>query len=514
MSGKRQLFGGVLCALIVCCTSLVAQGQVFRYPEDTRPSSLLPFFAEDMSSVRMVELIFDGLVFKNKRGDIEGGLATSWRVDPGNRGIQFTLRSGVKWHDGQPFTARDVVFTVEAAKNKNTIFTGSGKFNFIASARAEGKNKVHFTFTRSITDSPSRFTFKILPKHKFNGPAINRRDRFNRRPIGTGPYRVTRFTLRKITLEVNQDYWKPGKAARVVMQHTPDKTAQVNLLQYSGGKAGVQAVIFLPPKNIPLFENSDSIALEPYHTVSWWYLAYNHGNPALGDVVVRNAIALAIDREEILQANLGRGDILSGPFTESSPFYDFDVELRQPEVQRAKSILEEAGYKLKSGVRSKGKNTLSFSFALDKEMPEQQNLFLAIQASLKKIGVKVTPKYLDHAAYKETVWKRRKFDLTLNVWSFEEVEDVRPLFHSQGSLNFINYKNAEVDRILDQAKQSNDYKTYKRKMKALHALVNKDLPYLFLWSLDVYSGVSKRVREVFIAPYYYFTSFREWELKR
>jgi len=513
-SVKGRLLGGLIAALFVCSLQSAAQAQVFRYPEDTRPTSLLPFFAEDMSSVRMVELVFDSLIRRNKRGDVEGALATKWKADPGNRGVQFTLREGVKWHDGRAFTADDVVFTVQAAKDRGTVFTGRGKYDFIAKVRAEGRQKVHFTFTQPINEPQNRFTFKIIPKHKFKGTAIKRRDRFNRKPVGTGPYRVTRFSLRQITLEVNQDYWNQARISRVVMQHTPDKAAQVNLLQYSGGKAGVQAVIFLPPKNIPLFENSDSIALEPYHTVSWWFIAYNHSSGGLKDAAVRNAIALAVDREEVLEANLGRGDILGGPFTESSPFYDFDVEVRQPDLRRARQILDSAGYKVVDGVRTKGKTKLDFNFVLDKEMPEQQSLFLGLQAQLKKAGIRLKPLYLDHAAYKETVWKRRDFDLTLNVWSFEEVEDVRPLFHSKGNLNFINYNNAEVDKILDAAKASKDYKSYKRSMKKLHAIVNKDLPYLFLWSLDVYSGVSKRVRNVFIAPYYYFTSFQEWELGR
>ncbi|MEE2757859.1 MAG: ABC transporter substrate-binding protein [Myxococcota bacterium] len=511
---KKNIQTGLVGLLLVLATTSISHAQVFAYPEDTRPSSLLPFFADDMSAVRMVELIFDGLVFKNKRGDFQGALAKDWTVDPDNRGIRFTLREGVKWHDGRPFSAEDVVFTVNAAKNPKTIFTGSGKFNFIAAAKAEGRNRVYFSFRRPVTDPQARFVFKIIPKHKFNGTAINRRDAFSRKPVGTGPYRVTRFTLRQITLEVNQDYWSPARISRVVMQHTPDKAAQVNLLQYSGGKAGVQAVIFLPPKNIPLFENSDTIALEPYHTVSWWYVAFNHENKALGDPVVRNAIVTAIDRDELLQANLGRGDILTGPFTEASPFYDFDIEMREPDSEQASEMLQRAGYVMKDGVRTKGKTKLSFRFVLDKEMPEQQSLFLGIQAQLKKVGIKVDPLYLDHAAYKETVWKREKYDLTLNVWSFEEVEDVRPLFHSSGSLNFINYNNPKVDQLLDAAQSAADYKTYKRQMKALHALVHKDLPYMFLWSLDVYSGISKRVRKVFIAPYYYFTTFREWELKR
>ena len=69
-----------------------------------------------------------------------------------------------------------------------------------------------------------------------------------------------------------------------------------------------------------VFENSDSVVLEPYHTVSWWYLAFNHKNRALSDTAVRQAMALALDREELLEAHLGRGDVLSGAFTESSPF--------------------------------------------------------------------------------------------------------------------------------------------------------------------------------------------------
>ena len=76
----------------------------------------------------------------------------------------------------------------------------------------------------------------------------------------------------------------------------------------------------------------------------------------------------------------------------------------------------------------------------------------------------------------------------------------------------VSYSNVEVDGILEAASKTRDYKQFKEKMKQLHAVLNTDLPYLFLWSLDIYSGISKRVRNVFIQPYYYFTFFREWEL--
>lgn len=510
---NRLLRSLVVLACTAAWVSPAAAQNVFRYPEDTRPTSLLPFFAEDMSAVRMVELIFDSLVFINKRGDVEGGLATSWTVDPDNMGIEFVLREGVKWHDGQPFSADDVVFTIKAAQDSKTIFNAKSKYRFIREVTAKGQFAVHFAFDRPITESERRFVFKILPKHHFTSTAIQRKDKFNRQPVGTGPYKVEKYALRNIELQANPSYWRGAKVGEVDMQHTPDKSAQVNLLQYSGGQAGVQAVIFLPPKNIPLFENSDSVVLEPYHTVSWWYMAYNHKNKALVEQPVREAMALAINREELLEAHLGRGDILSGPFTESSPFYNFEVEPQQPDLDRAKQILDDAGYKEKGGVRAKGKVKLDFKFVMDKELASNQALFLGIQAQLKKVGITVRPQYVDHARYREQVFTSKDFDLTLNVWSFEEVEDVYPLFHSQGVMNFIGYNSAEVDTLLDTAKATRDYKKYKEYMKKLHATLNKELPYFFLWSLDVYSGISKKVRNVYIQPYYYFTSFNEWELE-
>lgn len=491
----------------------VAQSQTFKYPEDTRPSSLLPFFAEGMSSVRMVELIFESLVIINKRGEVEGALATSWKVDADNMGIRFVLRENVRWHNDKPFAADDVVFTVKAAQDPKTIFNAKSKFTFIKDVIPEGQYSIRFTFDRPINDAEKKFLFKIIPMEEFGGnTAIQRNNKFNRKPIGTGPYKIDKYTMRNISLLKNDKYWGKVNIPEISMQHTPDKSVQVKMLQYSGDTSGLQAVIFIPPKNIPIFENDERVVLEPYHTVSWWYLAFNHKNSAIGDPVVREAIALAINRQDLVEAHLGRGDILSGPFTESSPFYNFDVEIREQNIEKANQMLDEAGYKKKGNYRKKGSKKLKFLFVMDKELASAQALFLGIQAQLKKIGIETDPKYLDHAGYREKVFTKGSYDMTIHVWSFEEVEDIYPLFHSRGVMNFINYKNDQVDKLLDQSKTTKDYKQYKEQMKKLHAVLNKDLPYMFLWSLDIYSGINKNVKNVFIQPYYYFTSFKEWNL--
>lgn len=509
--GMRLIFG---CSLLLVLSVFGAQAQTFNYPEETRPTSLLPFFTDDMSSVRMTELIFDSLVYQNKRGDFKGALATRWKVDPDKRGIKFTLREGVKWHDGTPFSADDIAFTIQAAQDPKTVFAEKGNYRFVREVNVQGKYGVHISFSKPIPEPERRFTFKIIPKHKFRSTSISRRDGFNRKPVGTGPFRVTQFGVRKIVLSANSNYWDPARIKKVSMEHTPDKRSQVALLKYSGGSAGVHAVIFLPPKNIPVFENSDSVVLEPYHTVSWWYLGFNHSNPALSDPKVRQAIALALDREDLLEAHLGRGDILSGPFTESSPFYNFEVEPRTQNLEEANRLLDQAGYRKKGQYRAKGRTKLQFKFVLDKELAEAQQLFVSIQSQLKKVGIKVSPKYYEFTAFKNKVFKKKDFDLTMHAWTFDEVETVSDLFHSKGVWNFINYKNPRLDALLEDAEQTEDYKVYKKKMRAIHQELYAELPYYFLWSLDIYSGVSKRVRNLFISPYTYFTSFPEWELKR
>ena len=502
---------GLVC-LVVGLNSL-SHAQSFRYPESSKQSSLMPFFVENMSAVRITEFIFEPLVTKNKRGDIEGVLAQSWSVSPDGMGITFKLRSNVKWHDGRPFTARDVVFTVKAAQDKKTIFNSKSKYRFIRSVEAIGDLQVKFSFIQPKKKPEDLFNFKIIPAHAFKSTAIKRLDKFNRRPIGTGPYKVQEASLRETKLAKFSGYWGRSSIRGVEMTHMPDSSEQINLLKYSGQGSGIQTVIFIPPKNLSIFENSDTVVLEPYHTVSWWYLGFNHKTKVLKDVRVRQAIALALDREEILSAHLGQGDILSGPFTESSPYYNFDVEAREQDLDEAKRLLNEAGYKKSRGIRKKGRNKLILKFVLNKDLPNSQQLALSIQAQLKQVGIEVKTKFVDAALYQEQVFNRKQFDLTMNIWSFNEIEDIFPLFRSKAPSNYISYSNSDVDSKLDASRRETDYKVHKEIMMELHQMLNDDLPYVFLWSLDIYSGLSRQLKNVFIQPYYYYTFFKDWSLQ-
>jgi peptide/nickel transport system substrate-binding protein len=495
--------------------SSTSWSKTFRYPESTRPSSLIPFFVDQMSAVRITEFLFEPLVKKNKRGEMEGLLATGWQPSSSQTSITFQLRPNVKWHDGKPFTSKDVVFTVKAAQNPKTLFNSKGKFKFIKAVKAIDKMTVQFIFTRPIREPLPHFTFKILPAHSFRSKTkISRVHSFNRHPVGTGPYQFEKQTMHSIKLKRFNQYWGKASIDRVEMMHMPDQSEQINLLKFAGEGAGVQGVIFIPPKNMGAFENSSSVILEPYHTVAWWYIAFNHKNKALKDPEVRKAIAFALDREEILNAHLGQGDLLSGPFTESSPYYNFDVEPREVDLDEARSILDRAGYKKRGPYRRKGKTKLSFKFVLEKDLPNCQQIFLSMQAQLKQVGIEAKPLFIDTALYREKVFKKRDFDLTINIWTFKELENIYPLFKSNAAHNFINYSNAKVDKKLDESlARRRDYKVYKGIMQELHMMLNADLPYLFLWSLDIYSGLSRQLKNIFIQPYYYYSAFKGWAFK-
>lgn len=251
-------------ALAVTLTAADASaGEPLKYAEEQMPNSLNPFFAENMMAERLLELVFDNLVGENKYGKKEGRLAKSWTVAKDKMSIVFQLRKGVTWHDGKPFTSEDVVFTINAAKDPKTIFLkkdGYGTFNKV---EAQGPHKVKFTFTLPIADPTERFSWKVLPKHKFKGTTIKPTDPFNAKPVGTGPFRVTKATGKQVRMKRHKKYWRKVKVDGVFMQQIPDRNNQLELLQLGG----LDAVVIVRPKDVPELERVKSVKLYPYSTV-------------------------------------------------------------------------------------------------------------------------------------------------------------------------------------------------------------------------------------------------------
>lgn len=497
-----------LIGVVGLSVATAASAAPFRYIEDRAPAIVDPIFTTTMGEARLNELVFDGLYTDDRNLKSTPLLAKQVTLAPDRLSATLTLRSDVRWHDGQPFTADDVVFTIEAMKNPGTLSPEGARVAWITSAKAVGAHSVQLTFDRPQPSPADRLYFKILPAHLFQGTAVQRNDAFHTRPIGTGPYRLERFeTDHSITLSGAEGSSRPPESIReIVMREVSDKSYQAKLILYES----VEALVRVLPRDLAILQADRNIELYPYQTNSWWYVGFNQTKGPWGDARVREAISLLIDSRALLSP-VGTGEPVSGPYVPSSPYYNHDIPVRAQDPSRAAKLLEEAGYARTNGIWTKGGQPLTIRLVSPKGLESAQEVAINLQSMLQGAGLQVdNPRFVDEAEWKRRVWRERDYELVLSQWSFDRTEDIRQQFHSTGTRNFGSYANPEVDRLLDEARDTLDPTAKKTALREVHRLVAADTPMVFLWTLDSYSAVRSNVRNVAIHPFYFFTWIGGW----
>lgn len=494
---------------LVLLQSAAASGASLRYAEDQAPAIVNPLFATSMSEARLNELVFEGLYTDDQDLATTPLLAESQEVNPERTEMLVRLRQDVRWHDGQPFTADDVVFTIQAMKDKGTLSTEAGRVEWIEQAVAEGPNQVRIRFRQPEAEPEAKLFFKILPKHRFTGTAIKRTDPFRTEPVGTGPSRLVKYNDdNSISLQAFPGYREDVGITDLVMREVSDKNYQAKLLLYES----LEALVRVLPRDLAVLQNNRKVELYPYQTNSWWYLGFNLSRAPFQDAAVREALTRMVDVDALL-APVGTGDVLTGPFVKSSPFYNHDVERWSHDPRRAGELLGQAGYQRSGDRWTKGGRPLALRITAHKSLESSQEVVINLQSQLQSQGVDVQVDFLDEALWKAQVWKDRDFDVVLSQWSFDRNEDVREQFHSRGTRNFTGYQNPKVDELLDRARSTIDPQEKKQALRDIHRIVRDDMPMIFLWTLDSYSAMSVKVRNVVIHPFYFFTWVRGWQMK-
>jgi peptide/nickel transport system substrate-binding protein len=488
-----------------------------KYTEDRTPSTLNPLFAQDMYSVRITELLFEGLIGWDKQQQPTAMLATSWTIGPDKKSITLTLRKGVKWHDNKPFTSADVAFTIKAMTSQRSQIADRYLAQIIRKVKTAGPHSVQILFKKPLNKPLKWLQFKIIPKHRFFRRGRLRlpkmTDYFSQKPYGTGPFRFKRWVGRKIVMRRFSGHWRADKVrlTGATLQAIPDKTIQREVLRFGG----LDAIVRARPKDVPMYERDRNVQLLPYSTNDWWYIGVNHKSRILRNRKVREAIAYAMDRDGLREAHLGDGQTISGPFSPNDPLYNFKVEARTQNRSKAKKLLAKAGWRPKGskGPAYKGGKPLKLRMLIAKSRTSYKPLCLAIQGELLKVGIQLELVWLQDAKWRNKVMTKKKFDLSLHIWNFDDLSTIYPLFYSKGSRNYVGYRNKEVDRLLKLATKTTDPAIYKRIFQKLHRILHKDLPYIFLWSLTSYSALSKRVKRVTIHPFNYFHYAYGWQKK-
>ena len=484
-----------------------ASGGQLRYGEDRAPSTLNPAYGGTMVDTRLEELMFEGLFTYDRFLNPVPALASKAEISTDRSRATVYLRQSF-WHDGQPVTPADVLFTVRALKHPESRAAARPTVSLIEEVKITGPNQLDFTFTRPLVIPEQALMFKVLPSHKLAGPPLSARDRFRQAPVGSGPFRFVKWE--GTNLELSQNPRRPGGLQKILARFIPDKKVQLDFLQYDA----LDAVVRILPRHRPVIEGmAGRISLLPYESLSWWYIGINHRNHHLAKPGVRRALAYALNRDELRRIHLGDGQTISGPFAPRSPFYNDEVSPHSFDLKAVDQQMRKAGYKKKKGVYARRGRSLRLRLAINKDWNAYKDVILDLQSRLRTAGFDVRLEWLDASVWRDRVRRNRDFDLSIGAWSFDEASDVYDLFHSRGRLNYFGYKSRRMDTLLDQGRRVRDPELYREIQRRVHQHAHNDLPYVFLWSVQSYTAVTSKLSGVDIHPFRYFTWVSEWKWK-
>ncbi len=467
---------------------------------------LLPFLASDSASGEISSLIYHGLVKYDKNIRLTGDIAKSWEVSRDGLRITFHLRKGVMWQDGAELTADDVIFTYSKVIDPKVPTPYSSIYGPVSSVEALDKYTVQVTYKEPFAPALESWAMGIVPKHLLEGKDLSSTE-VNRNPVGNGPYRFAEWvTGQKIVLDAFDNYFEGRpNIDKVIYRIIPDTATMFLELKFGG----IDFMGLTPPQ-YKLQANSDFFNKYfqkfRYPSFGYTYLGYNLLNPLFSDKRVRQAIAHAINKKELIAGVLlGYGTPCTGPFPPESWAYNPDVKDYDYSPEKALALLAEAGWKMNSsGLIEKDGRTFSFTVLINQGSDERIKVAQILKEQLKRIGIEMHIKVLEWQALLHDFIDKKRFEAVIMGWALSRDPDIYEIWHSsktkEGEFNFISYKNDTVDRLLVEGRRT--FSLEKRKMiyHRIHAILAEEQPYAFLYVPDALPVLHKRFKGVVKAP--------------
>ncbi|HPJ96760.1 MAG TPA: peptide-binding protein [Syntrophales bacterium] len=450
-------------------------------------SNLIPILSSDSTSHQIAGLVYNGLVKYDKDLQITGDLAESWEISPDGLHIVFHLRKGVKWHDGQPFTARDVLFTYHTVIDPRTPTAYAGDFLKVKKVTVVDDHTLRVSYDKPFAPALMSWGSPILPRHLLEGREITASP-LSRRPVGTGPYRFKEWvTGQKIVLVANPDYFEGRPYLDdYIMRIIPDTATMFLELRASGiDQMGLTPLQYTRQTENNLFRRQ--YKKYRFLSFSYVYMGYNLKNPLFADQRVRQSIAYAVNKKEMIRGVLlGLGKAATGPYKPGTWAYNARVRTYAYNPQQAKALLAEAGWTDSDGDGILDKDGRPFSFEIITNQGNEVRAKCAeiIQKQLADLGIKVKIRVLEWAAFVNDFINKWRFDATILGWTIPQDPDIYDVWHSSKTgpeeLNFISYKNSEVDRLIEKGRGVFDQRERKRHYDRIQEILAEEQPYLFL----------------------------------
>lgn len=443
----------------------------------SNPARLNPLIATDSASSSIAGFLFNSLVKYDESGQkIIGDLAESYRyITPTI--IEFKLRRGVKWQDGEPFSAQDVLFTYNLIKSPKTITPYASDFRVVKSVKVINDTTLRVTYEKPYFKALETWMMGIVPYHILKNEKDIMGSAFNTHPIGTGPYILKKLEFSKqIVLEANPDYFEHApKIDKIVFHVISDPMSRFLML-----KSGQIDIDSLDPMQVERqlgtdFHKKFDVIEMPSH--SYTYLGFNLRLKKFQDPKVREALSLAINRQELIDILfLNHGKVCTGPFLPGSKGFNTNVKSPDQDLTKALALLKAAGYD--------AAHPLEFEIATSNSNAIRPYAAEILQRQLARVGVKVTLRVMEWQAFLNTVVMPKKFETVLLGWSLSLTPDPYMVWHSDsdvpGGFNMIGYHSGVADRLIEQMEHSTDPEKIASLQRDIFKQIVADNPYLFL----------------------------------
>lgn len=531
---------------------------------DTAPAGVFnPIFYEEAYEANIIEFTHESLLSQNKQLEFEPHLAKEWEINDDQTEITLKLEEGVKWHDGEEFTADDVVFTYKAISSPGYIEAGGirsseyaerllgyeefskGETDEFKAVVAEDDYTVTFKFTEPNVTILKDVSFSIIPEHVFGDVPI---DEMPKHPaslnadevIGTGPFKFTEMLEREqYVLEKNADYWKQEPYLDKIVWRVVDQSVMLGLLEsgeidFIGDPSGV------PAPDYETVAGLDHVEIIEQTDFGYQLMGFkiNHRTDAdveagkiepsnwvpnedMSEQKVRQAMAYAVDRQALVDNLLdGHGSVINAPIAQQFWAYDEEaVTNYQFDPDQAKSLLDEAGYKDTNddGFRETpdGKEwVVNLNYPTGNKLREDSAPIL--KKFLEDVGIKIDlrqPKEM--TAYQEGLEKdNNDWDLYLLGWSLSSGDpDPVGLWNVGAPFNYSRWNNEESEKLLKEAVKppeafEQDYR--KEKYSEWQAVFSEDVPALLLYAQNKIYALNKRLNGVDPMPYRFHNDPEKW----
>lgn len=471
------------------------------------PDSLNPMLSNEADELNFSHLYMSYLVENDDRGNVIPEVAeavptlANGDISADQQTIVYHLRPHVRWQDGRPLTARDVVFSFRAIVNpRNDVPTRVG-YQEVQAIRAIGERTVVVRLRRRFSPFVQYFfgpqgVGAIMPEHILAAVTDLNHAAYNQRPLGSGPYRVADWRRGDaVTLEANPFYWRgKPRIARLVYRIVPDPNTRLQLLRT--GEA--DAYFDVDPQLLPQVRTLSTVRLALTPVNDLHVLRFNLGDPALRDVAVRRAIAMAIDRKTLIAAAThGSGIAIDADQPSNGWAYDAATPAIAYDPAAARKLL-------------RGR-ALDLTLAIAPQIINGSQLVATIlQENLRKIGVRVTVKQYPSGMFYATpalggVLATGRFQLAYDAWWVlgNDPDDSWNFGCAQVPPDGLNYSlwcDARADAAMRDAMNTVDTQRRRSDYAVVQRAIASRLPIFALWQVQIPNAYRSNVRGIAPSP--------------